>query len=183
MSGALKIGFLGAGKMATALAKGWVKAELLQAADLIASDIYEPARDAFSKELKCTATLSNPEILSFAEVIVLAVKPDQVNELLSEVKKQFTPNHLLISIAAGVPLARLETALGAGARVVRVMPNTPALVGASATGFALGKGARPEDGELTKKLFSSVGVAFQLKESLLDAVTGLSGSGPAYVFM
>jgi pyrroline-5-carboxylate reductase len=89
----------------------------------------------------------------------------------------------LISIAAGVPITRLESALGDGARVIRVMPNTPALVGASASAYALGKSARPEDGELAQRLLSSVGVAFAVKESLLDAVTGLSGSGPAYVFL
>ena len=95
----------------------------------------------------------------------------------------FTRKHLLISIAAGVPLAKLEAGLGAGARLIRVMPNTPALVGASATAFALGKSARLEDGALAQKLFSAVGVSFQVKEALLDAVTGLSGSGPAYVYL
>jgi pyrroline-5-carboxylate reductase len=88
----------------------------------------------------------------------------------------------LISIAAGVTLARLEAALPAGARVIRVMPNTPALVGEAAAAFALGKSATAADGELAKKLLSAVGIAFLVKESLLDAVTGLSGSGPAYVY-
>jgi len=111
------------------------------------------------------------------------VKPDQTLPLLQEVRKHFGERHLLISIAAGVPLAKLEDALPGGARLVRVMPNTPALVGASASAFALGKSALPEDGALAQRLFSSVGVAYQVKESLLDAVTGLSGSGPAYVFL
>ena len=91
-------------------------------------------------------------------------------------------HHLLISIAAGVTLAKLEGALPPGARVIRVMPNTPALVGAGASAFALGKSATAADGELAKGLLSAVGIAFQVKESLLDAVTGLSGSGPAYVY-
>ena len=89
----------------------------------------------------------------------------------------------MISIAAGVPLAKLEAGLGANARVIRVMPNTPALVGASATAFAPGKSALAEDAKLAQTLFSSVGLAVQLKEALLDAVTGLSGSGPAYVYL
>ncbi len=118
-----------------------------------------------------------------AAVLVLAVKPDQVGGVLAGIRDFVTDKHCLISIAAGVPLARLEAGLAAGARLIRVMPNTPALVGASATAFALGKAARPEDGELARQLFSAVGVAFQVKESLLDAVTGLSGSGPAYAYL
>jgi pyrroline-5-carboxylate reductase len=89
----------------------------------------------------------------------------------------------MISIAAGVTLDRLQASLEPGVRLIRVMPNTPALVGASATGFALGKAALPQDGDLVHRLFASVGVAFPVKEALLDAVTGLSGSGPAYVYM
>ena len=106
-----------------------------------------------------------------------------MNDVLAEARPHFTDKHLLVSIAAGVTLARMESVLPPGARVVRVMPNTPALVGASASAFALGKSAIAEDGQLAQKLFSSVGVAYQVKESLLDAVTGLSGSGPAYVFL
>jgi pyrroline-5-carboxylate reductase len=116
-------------------------------------------------------------------VLLLAVKPDQVGEVLADVRGHFTEKHLLISIAAGVPIARLEAGLAPGARVIRVMPNTPALVGASASAFALGKSAPPADGQVAQKLFSAVGVAYQVKESLLDAVTGLSGSGPAFVFL
>ena len=116
-------------------------------------------------------------------MVVLAVKPDQVGRVLAEARGTFTGEHLLISIAAGVPLARLEAALNPGARVIRVMPNTPALVGASASAFALGVATRPEDGTLAQTLFAAVGTAYQVKESLLDAVTGLSGSGPAYAFL
>ena len=114
---------------------------------------------------------------------VLAVKPDQVAPLLAEVRSQFTGKHLLISIAAGVTLSKLEGALPSGARVIRVMPNTPALIGASASAFASGKSATPEDGQLAQRLFSAVGLVYHVKESLLDAVTGLSGSGPAYAFL
>jgi pyrroline-5-carboxylate reductase len=179
----MKIGFLGAGKMATALAKGFLQAGLTTADQIIASDPYEAARAAIARESGSKTTARNTEVLEAAEVIVLAVKPDQVNSVLDEIKPKFTPRHLLVSIAAGVPLTRMEAALPEGARVVRVMPNTPALIGASASGFAVGRGARPEDSALVEKLFSSVGLALQVKESLLDAVTGLSGSGPAYVFL
>ena len=183
MSSKLTIGFLGAGKMATALARGFIKAGLVTTSQVTASDPSAAARAAFAKEVGAKTTTSNAEVVKSAAVLVLAVKPDQIGGVLAEIRELLTEKHCVISIAAGVPLAKLEAGLGAGARVIRVMPNTPALVGASATGFAMGKAARPEDGELAQKLFSAVGVAFQVKESLLDAVTGLSGSGPAYAYL
>jgi len=183
MAAKLSVGFLGAGRMATALAKGFVRAGLVTAKQIIATDPSASACAAFAKEVGAKTTAYNPDAAKFAEVLVLAVKPDQVSPALAEIRDHFTERHLLISIAAGVTLARLESGLGAAARLVRVMPNTPALVGASATAFALGKSALPEDAALAQKLFSAVGLAFQLKESHLDAVTGLSGSGPAYVYL
>jgi pyrroline-5-carboxylate reductase len=182
MANPLKIGFLGAGKMATALAKGFVRAEISFPKELIAADPYEAARKHFSEALGAQTVSSNLEVAQAATILILATKPDQVGDALAEISGAFTSNHLLISIAAGVTLATLEAALPAGARVIRVMPNTPALVGAGASAFALGKSATTADGELAKKLLSAVGIAFQVKENLLDAVTGLSGSGPAYVY-
>jgi pyrroline-5-carboxylate reductase len=179
----LTIGFMGAGKMATALARGFIRAGLVTGNQLVASDVSKAARDAFAKETGARTAGSNSEVAKSARVLLLAVKPDQVRSVLSGIRNEFTAKHLLISIAAGVPLSRLEGELSAEARVVRVMPNAPALIGESASGFAVGKSALRQDGELVMKLFSAVGVAFQLKESLLDAVTGLSGSGPAYGFL
>lgn len=169
--------------MAVALAQGFIKAGLVQAADIIASDPAEAANAAFHKATGGRTTAYNPDVLAFAEVIVLAVKPDHVAHVLSEAKSSFTEKHLLVSIAAGVPTSRLEASLGDGMRVIRVMPNTPALVGASATALALGAYATPQDGELALRLFSAVGLAYQVREPLLDAVTGLSGSGPAYGYL
>ena len=102
---------------------------------------------------------------------------------MQEIRTSLAARHVVISIAAGITLGQLGRGLGSERRLIRVMPNTPALVGASATAYALGKNATAEDGLLAQKMFSAVGVAFQLKESLLDAVTGLSGSGPAYVYL
>jgi pyrroline-5-carboxylate reductase len=183
MPAKLRIGFLGAGKMATALAKGFVRAGLVSPKNLLASDPSKDACITFTKETAGKTTSSNADVARFGEVLVLAVKPDQASGVLADIRDHFTEKHLLISIAAGVPLAKLEAGLGTAARFVRVMPNTPALIGASASAFALGKSALPEDAELARKLFSAVGLAFQVKESLLDAVTGLSGSGPAYVYL
>jgi pyrroline-5-carboxylate reductase len=177
------IGFVGAGKMASALARGFIQANLTAADRTIASDPVETARSSFARDTGARITESNLDVLKFADVLVLAVKPGQVADVLEEINGQFSGNHLLLSIAAGVTLAKLENGLGHGARVIRVMPNTPALVGASATAYAPGRNATAADGRLAQTLFTSVGVAFQLAESLLDAVTGLSGSGPAYIYM
>ena len=178
----LKIGFLGAGKMATALARGFVHAKIVSGKQIVASARSETTRKIFAKATGGKVFAANLEVLKSANVVILGMKPDQVGGALAEISGAFTKNQLVISIAAGVTLAKLEAALPAGARVVRVMPNTPALVGAGASAFALGKNATVADGELAKKLLSAVGLALLVKENLLDAVTGLSGSGPAYVY-
>ena len=166
--------------MATALAKGFVQAGLVKSDQIIASDPLEAARARFGSEVAAKITASNPEVAKLATVLLLAVKPDQVTDVLSEIRVHLKESPLVISIAAGVPLPKLESGLGGAPRVIRVMPNTPALVGASATAYALGKNATAEDDQVAQKLFSSVGLVFRVKEALLDAVTGLSGSGPAY---
>src|SRR5207245_4361218 len=117
----------------------------------------------FGRETGAATTASNLEVAKTAKVLVLAVKPDQVSGVLSELRPGFTPDHLLLSVAAGVTLAKLEAGLAAGARAVRVMPTTPALVGASASAFALGANASADDGVLAQKLLSAVGIAFQVK--------------------
>jgi pyrroline-5-carboxylate reductase len=182
MSTELTIGFLGAGKMALALAKGFTQANLVTPQNLRAADPVDAARAAFAKELGCETASGNRELVNASRVVILAVKPDQVGDVLEEIAEVFTENHLLISIAAGVTLGRLESSLAENARVIRVMPNTPALIGASASAYALGAAAQLQDAELAQELFSSIGLAFRVREKLLDAVTGLSGSGPAYVF-
>lgn len=180
MSSGLTIGFIGAGKMATALAKGWVKAGFCAPAEIIASDAAPAAREAFAREVGARTVESNREIAGNAAVLVLAVKPNQVLDVLRELRSALAPRQLVLSIAAGVPLARLEEAAGDGARLIRVMPNTPALVGECAAAYTLGTTATAEDAALAQRLFSAVGVAYAVKEPLLEAVTGLSGSGPAY---
>lgn len=167
--------------MATALAKGFIQAGLVDSRNVLASDVSTAARAAFSKETKARVTASNQEVVAAAKTIILAVKPAHVSGVLADLRGAFSEDHLLLSIAAGVTLDKLEAALGQNVCAIRVMPNTPALAGASATAYALGTCAKPAHAALAEKLFSSVGLAFQVNESLLDAVTGLSGSGPAYV--
>ena len=182
MATPLKIGFLGAGKMADAFARGLINARLVGAESISAADPFETARQAFSAGTGARTFAANVEVAAAATILILATKPDQVGAALAEISPAVTPGHLVISIAAGVTLAKLEAALPPGTRVIRVMPNTPALVGTGASGFALGKSATVADGELAQNLLSALGVAVAVKESLLDAVTGLSGSGPAYVY-
>lgn len=169
--------------MATALARGLVARGLLQPEQILASDPIEAARAAFAETIGARTTPANSEVIEFASVIVLAVKPAQVAEVLGEIHPLVGTDHLLISIAAGVSLNRLESALAPGVRLIRAMPNTPALVGAGALAYALGRHATTADGALARDCFSAVGLALEVKESHLDAVTGLSGSGPAYGYL
>ena len=180
----VSIGFLGAGKMATALARGVINAGVVSAGDVIASDPIGTAREAFAHATGARVTERNSEVVAASDVVVIAVKPDQVVGLLGELSADWNiGRHLVVSIAAGVTLARMEAAGPAGLRVIRVMPNTPALVGASASAFAVGSSATRVDAQTVQQFLGSVGIALEVKEKLLDAVTGVSGSGPAYGFL
>jgi pyrroline-5-carboxylate reductase len=177
-----RVGFLGAGRMASALAKGIAAAGFADADSIIASDPHLASRQAFAEQSGTRAVESNVEVVRASDLVVLAVKPQNASEVLAEIRSEIKPRHLFVSIAAGVPLKTLCGFLGSEARLVRVMPNTPCLVGAGAAAFAIGGGATAADGELVRRLLTTVGLAFELPEPLLDAVTGLSGSGPAYVY-
>jgi pyrroline-5-carboxylate reductase len=179
-----KIGFLGAGQMARALAGGFVQAGLIDPTHLSASDTSDEAREAFAAAVPGAKVLaSNAEVAAAADVVVLAVKPQQVAGVIEKLHGALSSRHLLVSIAAGVRLETLAAGLHGGVRLVRVMPNTPCLVGQSASGYCLGPGATEADGALVNRLLESVGRAFVVEEKLLDAVTGLSGSGPAFVYL
>ncbi len=181
MSESLRIGFLGAGKMATALARGWLNAGLTTPNLLSGSDPLESARDAFAKSTGATAYPSNDQVVSSSDIVFLAVKPQMMPGLLGELASKFTPQHLIVSIAAGITLGQIGDTIGRDRRIIRVMPNTPCLVGASASAFAGGSGATEEDLQCVERLLNSVGRAVRVPEKWLDAVTGLSGSGPAFV--
>lgn len=182
MSEALKIGFLGAGKMAIALASGFVNTGKLKPENLIASDPFPAALNAFAEQTGGQTTDKNTDVARDADLIFLAVKPDKVNDALQSIHAYWRESHCLISIAAGAKLDQLAENLPAGARIIRVMPNTPALVGCSASAFAVGEFATRNDADTTSSLLNSVGLAEEVPEKLLDAVTGLSGSGPAFVY-
>jgi len=178
-----RYGFIGAGRMATALARGLLAGKLASTDSILASAPYPAAAERFAAETGCRVVTSNRDLVTAADVLFLAVKPQQVGQVLAEIKGAAEARHLLISIAAGVPLSALAAGLGDAPRLVRVMPNTPCLIGAGASGYCLGKNATADDAELVGKLLRAVGTAHQVDESLLDAVTGLSGSGPAFVYV
>jgi pyrroline-5-carboxylate reductase len=178
-----RVGFLGAGQMATALARGWLAAGLLGREHIRASDPLPVARDAFARETGVTAVDGNRGVVEGSDLLVLAVKPQNVAAVLAEVRPLISGRHCVVSIAAGVTLARLGELLGPACRLVRVMPNTPCLVGASASAYAAGPTATEEDVRLVDWLMNAIGRALPLPEKLLDAVTGLSGSGPAFVYV
>ena len=123
------------------------------------------------------------DVALHSDVIILGVKPQAMAPVLEALVPVIQPHHLVISIAAGIRLSTLEQSLGGTARVVRVMPNTPCLIQSAASAYALGKNATEEDSDLVHRLLSAVGLAIQVEEKMMDAVTGLSGSGPAYIFL
>jgi pyrroline-5-carboxylate reductase len=168
--------------MARALASGFVKSGLVAPERVLASDPLQPALKAFQKAVTGSRVLSdNASVARGAEVLFLATKPQQIAGALRDLQAN-TLGKLVISIAAGVNLDTLAGSL-VDARLVRVMPNTPCLIGQSASGYCLGPRATPADGQLVAQLLSAVGRAYLVDEKLLDAVTGLSGSGPAFVYV
>lgn len=169
--------------MATALAHGFIRSGLVTPERLIASATQSSSRTAFGEGTGGRVTASNSEVIEFADIVFLAVKPGQVTNLLGSLRSNWNlQRHLIVSVAGGMTLERLQ-AQAPGVRIIRVMPNTPALVGQGASAYALGNVATESDAATVQQLLGSVGMAIPVPEVLLDAVTGLSGSGPAYAFM
>lgn len=178
----MKIGFIGCGKMGSALIQGVLAAKVAEPADICVHDkVAEPA-EILGTESGIRVLRSNREVAAAADVILLCVKPEDALGALREAAPDLA-GKLLVSIVAGITTDSLQEAAGAKCRVVRVMPNTAALVQKGASAYASGPGVTDRDLETVQEIFSSVGQAHHVKESLLDAVTGLSGSGPAYVYL
>jgi pyrroline-5-carboxylate reductase len=191
-----KLGFIGAGNMAEALARGLVENKVFKASELIASDVDATRRRKFKGALKIEVTTDNLKVLDSSRAVLFAVKPQTIDAVLTELARAGGSNtngasrkgglgaRLFVSIAAGVTLGRLEGALGGHARVIRVMPNAPAMVGQGMAALVRGRNATRADEAFALRIFRAVGDAVALKdESLLDTVTALSGSGPAYVYL
>lgn len=178
-----RIGFVGGGNIANAIIRGALASAALQPGRVRISDVSEDLLARRAREHGITTTTSNSELVEWADVIVFAVKPQVLGAVLAGCADAVSTDSLVISVAAGVPTHFYEAKLRAGARVVRAMPNTPALALAAATAIAPGAHATDEDLAEAKALFDSVGRTVKLSESHMDAVTGLSGSGPAYVML
>jgi pyrroline-5-carboxylate reductase len=177
------IGFLGAGNMAEALIRGLLEAHELDPSLIGASGPRVERMEELSERYGIRATTDNRELARHSEILVLGVKPQILERVIDEVADDIRDGALVVSIAAGVSTVDIEERLRPNVRVVRAMPNTPALVRAGATAISRGAHAHDEDLALARLIFDAVGITVVLDESQLDAVTGLSGSGPAYVFL
>jgi len=181
MTKAGKIGFIGGGNMAEAFIKG-LEAGGVPAADILVSEPNEQRREWVGQKYGVTVMNDNAELVRKCSTIVLAIKPQIVKKVVPGISEVFSGEKLMISILAGVATATIEELIGGEPRLVRAMPNTPALVDAGAAGICPGQYALAEDLDLAKRLFETVGTVVQVEEAQMDAVTGLSGSGPAFVY-
>ena len=183
MAKIIQVGFIGGGNMAEALIRGLLQGKTLTASQCRVCDVLED-RLAYLKQVYGVQTASTPgPVVEPSGVVILAVKPQQVPKALKALLPFWSPERLLVSIAAGVTLDQLAKPFASPPRLVRVMPNTPALVQAGISALCRNETAQEEDFQLAESLFKAVGETVRLDESLFDAVTGLSGSGPAYVFV
>jgi pyrroline-5-carboxylate reductase len=176
----MKIGFIGSGRMASALLEGILRASISPAADILLTDKIPAAAEDLAKRTGGQAHPLNSQVAAAADLLILCVKPGDVPQALREAGD--LTGKVLVSIAAGVPLRRLREWSTGTPRLIRVMPNTPALIGHGAAAYAAAEGVTPEDLAAVDRIFGAVGIVSRVKEELLDAVTGLSGSGPAFVY-
>jgi len=177
-----KIAFLGGGNMAEALIKGMLSADVAKSSQMLVADTSADRRE-YLRKYGIGIAKSNREAAQEAGIVLLCVKPQAMDSVLGEIASAADSTKLFISIAAGITISRIEKALTGNPRVIRVMPNTPALVLAGAAALAAGTNAAQDDLVIAQEIFTAVGRAVVVEEKLMDAVTGLSGSGPAYVFM
>ena len=182
MTSQSKIGFIGGGKMAEALIKGIIHSQFADSGQIITVEPVAERRQELIDLYKINVA-ENAQAVADCGIVILAVKPQVIGSVLDGLKDVTNENHLIISIVAGIPLSFIEDKLSENSRVVRVMPNTPALVLEGASALSGGTAVTPDDIEMCRNIFSVVGKCVTVDEKYLDAVTGLSGSGPAYVFL
>jgi pyrroline-5-carboxylate reductase len=178
-----RIAFIGAGNMAEALIRGIISSKQVRASAIIASDASKIRIDHISRRVGVKTTADNKIAIKGASIIFIAVKPNMVDTVLTELGDLISSDQLVISIAAGITVSRIEKQLTNKVPVIRAMPNTPALVLEGAIAICAGAYAQKSQMDIAQQLLSAVGKVVVVPESLMDAVTGLSGSGPAYIFM
>lgn len=179
----MKIGFIGCGNMATAMIKGILDSKNVSAEDIIASAKTDKTREKIQKELKIAVAAHNWEVVDFADVVFLAVKPQYYEEVIAEIKGDIRENQIIVTIAPGKTLAWLAEKMGANVKIIRTMPNTPAMVKEGMMGMCKNDLVTDEELQQVKTICESFGKAEVVPESLIDVVVGVSGSSPAYVFM
>jgi pyrroline-5-carboxylate reductase len=176
-----KVGFVGAGNMGEALIKGLIEASVVPPEAIHATDVRLERLRELDRQYSIQVAPDNATLVRDVDVVILAVKPQIMEPVLREIGPALTRKKLVISVAAGVSTARIRSILGKDVRLIRVMPNTPALVLEGVTAIAKAEGLEPDDLDTAGEIFSAVGRVVTLAEDQMDAVTGLSGSGPAYV--
>ena len=177
------MGVVGTGKMGSAWVRGLLHAGLAVPEGIVACDPDPGVLARLQTETGIRAAADGAEVLASAEIILLAVKPSVVRPVLQGLKVHFREEHLLLSIAAGIRIDAIREVVGQRARIIRVMPNTPALIGQGVSVFSAGAGVTEEDKQDVRAMLEAMGLAMEMPENNLDAVTGLSGSGPAFIFM
>jgi len=177
-----KIGFIGAGNMAEALIKGLINSRLYSPEQVSASDNDQEKLKTKSENFGIKAYASNRDLVQASSIIVLSVKPQVIREVLSDIRDCLSPDHLVISIAAGIPVNLIQEIIGKDKPIIRVMPNTPALIQRGISALASGGTATPEHMDKARGIFNAVGKTVIVDEGMMDAVTALSGSGPGFLF-
>jgi len=176
------VGFIGCGQMSSAILQGMISSKIVEPKQIICSDASEKQL-ASVRALGVRTTLDNAAVAQQADYIILGVKPNIIASVLTQIRSHIKPEQLLISVAAGVNMSSMAALCPPKTKFARVMPNTPCLVGSGATGVALGTDATEQDERIVHRIFSAVGVVQHLQEENLNAVAGVSGSGPAYIFV
>jgi len=174
---------LGLGKMGSILLQAFCRQNIVKPEDIVATVNHSERAGALSSKFGVKVTTDNPAAIKGADIILLCVKPQVLGEVLREIEPELNEQQIVISIAASVPTSYIEQRIKAGIPVVRAMPNTPSMVGAGMTAFCCGTAVKPADLEVVHRLFDTVGETIRVDEKHMDAVTGLSASGPAYIFM
>ncbi|MBI5211136.1 MAG: pyrroline-5-carboxylate reductase [Elusimicrobia bacterium] len=177
------IAVVGAGHIASALISGILRARLIAPGRIIASRRSEDALESLRRRWRIRAVTDNTKAVAGADIVILAVKPQVAKVVLAEIAPKVTPSQLVISLMAGITTGSISRMLRTSTPVVRAMPNTPAQVDAGATAIAAGEGASEKHLAWAESIFGAVGQVVRLPESAMDAVTGLSGTGPVYIFM